>query len=127
MDFRLAKPVGEYLERKGLLGDCDVISVAGGVKNIRGPEDLHGEDNVLSQLKISADLHNICKVILSNHIDCGAYGGSSRFTSVEEERSFHIAEMRRAKAVIHDLFPALQISIALGIIRGEEFEIEEME
>jgi hypothetical protein len=28
MDFRLGKPIKEYLQERGLLGDCDIVSIA---------------------------------------------------------------------------------------------------
>ncbi len=109
-----------------MLGDCDIISVAGAVKNIIGPEDLQSNHSILSQVKTSFELHKIYKVILSNHVDCGAYGGSDNFSSLEEEKSFHLTELRRAKTVMRSLFPQLEVETAIAIIRNDVFEVEEV-
>ena len=50
IDFRLGKKIKSYMEERGLLGDCDIVSVAGGVKNT---------DFILEQIGISANLHHI--------------------------------------------------------------------
>lgn len=107
MDFRLGKPMKEYLEKENLIGDCDIVSIAGGTKDL---------NFVVSQLDISANLHGINNVIISNHTDCGAYGGSSKFASFEEEYEFHIQEMKKAKDVILGKLPSLKVKMLLGKI-----------
>src|SRR3989344_5207370 len=91
IDFRLQKDIIEYLKKNGWLGNCDIVSIAGGVKDI---------DYALSQLDISARLHNSQEAVLINHTDCGAYGGSKVFSSFEEEYKFHAGELKKAREII---------------------------
>lgn len=107
IDFRLGRPLKKYLEDQGILGDCDLVSAAGAVKN---------SEFILGQIDISFRLHQIKEVILINHTDCGAYGGSQNFASPEEERVFHIAEMKKAGDLIKNRFPTLKISLILAKI-----------
>ena len=126
MDFRLGKPMKEYLERNNLLGDCDIISVAGGVKSLLTPKNTSDRDFILSQIEISVNLHKIQEVIISNHTDCGAYGGSAKFNSFEEECEFHIQEMSKARELISDKYPNIEIKMALGKIElSGQIAIEE--
>lgn len=118
IDFRLQKSINDYLEKNGVLGDCDVVSIAGGVKNT---------GFLLEQLDISANLHNVQEAILVNHIDCGAYGGSGKFSSFEAERTFHAEELRKAKAQILAKYPSLIVKIVLAkIIPSREVSFEEI-
>ena len=109
IDFRLQKSIKDYLEREGLLGNCDIISVAGAVKN---------SSYLLEQLDISARLHNVQEVILINHLDCGAYGGSGAFVSLEEERKFHAEELKKTGELILVKYPSLKVKTALAKIQS---------
>lgn len=107
IDFRLQKSIKDYLELQGLLGNCDIVSVAGGVKN---------RDFLSGQLDISVNLHKVQEVMLINHTDCGAYGGSGKFSSFEEECAFHIEELKKAKFLILAKYPSLNVRNMLAKI-----------
>ena len=118
LDFRLGKAIKDYLERNGLLGDCDTVSIAGGVKN---------RDLILEQLEISVNLHNVQEAVLINHTDCGAYGGSKAFGSSEEEYKFHVEELKKAKEMILAKYPSLKVKMLLAKIQPSgEVEFEEI-
>jgi len=128
MDFRLAIPMKEFLAKEELLGTCDVVSVAGGVKDLISPDNPSDRDFILKQIDISANLHGAGQIIISNHTDCGAYGGSGKFASFNEERSFHTEEMKKAKAVIASKYPQLEIRMILGKISASgEVSLEEIQ
>jgi carbonic anhydrase len=109
MDFRLGKPIKEYLEKHGLLGDCDIVSIAGASKNLARPKQDTDLEFALRQIHTSAELHHIQKVILMNHTDCGAYGGR---TSPEDSESQHIADMRAAKQEIQTVVRVVNLALA---------------
>ena len=118
IDFRLGKPIKEYQEREGIMGNCDEPGAAGGVKDA---------DFVLRQLDISVRLHNPQEVILINHTDCGAYGGSKVFGSLEEEYKFHVEELKKAKEMILAKYPSLKVKMLLAKIQPSgEVEFEEI-
>jgi carbonic anhydrase len=118
IDFRIQKSVKQFMEEEKLVGDCDAVSVAGAVKNI---------EFLLGQIEISARLHKMKKVILANHTDCGAYGGSSKFNSAEEEKKFHIEEMEKAKTAILEKHPELLVKMLLvNILPSGQIEIEKI-
>jgi hypothetical protein len=68
---------------------------------------------LLKNIEISIKLHNSQKLILLNHIDCGAYGGSKIFKSHEEEITFHKKELKQAKIIAQEKFPLLGIKTFL--------------
>lgn len=126
MDFRLRKALGAFLVN--LPGDCDIISVAGAVKSLLSPENPSDRDFILKQIKISVELHGISEIILNNHTDCGAYGGSEKFNSFEEECEFQKEEMRKAKALILEKHPHLKVRMVLAKIQpSKEIVFEEIE
>lgn len=127
IDFRLAKSIKNYLEANNLLGDCDVLSVAGAIKSLISPNNPGDKDFILGQIDISVSLHQIKEVILVNHTDCGAYGGSSKFTFKKEEREFHVKEMQAAKEIILEKYPTLKIKMVLAEIMPDgNFELEKI-
>jgi carbonic anhydrase len=65
MDFRLQHFLNEWLVRRFGARNYDRVSWAGGVREFA---------IVQTQIQMSARLHNVRKVVLINHEDCGAYG-----------------------------------------------------
>lgn len=57
----------------------------------------------------SIHLHNISEVWLIDHIDCGAYGGSKAFDSVEVEKEFHKQKLEHAAKIVNEGFPTLKV------------------
>ena len=124
MDFRLQEPLNNFLKGKSLEGDYDIISVAGAVKPLLS---LETRAFILRQIKISVDLHGISEVILNAHTDCGAYGGSEKFSSFEQECEFQKREMRRAKTLILEKHPHLKVRMVLAKIQpSKEIVFEEV-
>lgn len=71
---------------------------------------------VLRQVEISNYLHQIKKVILINHEDCGAYGKEGTF-----ER--HKRDLEEAERKIEALFPHLDVATFYLSLKGEFQEI----
>ncbi len=119
IDFRLGKPIKEYLGKQGLLGDCDIVSIAGATQNLVSPKNPSDVDLVLRQIDIATRLHNIQKVILMNHTDCGAYGGRSAFSSQEEENTSHVGDMQKAASIITEKYPTIAVECILADIHED--------
>jgi carbonic anhydrase len=114
MDFRFMKGIREYLDAKGLTGDCDLVSVAGAAKNISNPSDPFEMPFVMKQIGLSHDLHHVKKVVLMNHLDCGAYGGTKAFTSPEDEKIKHMADLKAAGLAVKEKYPDVEVLLVLG-------------
>lgn len=95
IDFRLQKPLNDWLGRHFGLSDYDRVSLAGGVFDFY---------TILKQVEISDRLHKVKKVILINHEDCGAYGNEGT-----PERHAH--DLHEAERKIEALFPHLDVEI----------------
>ncbi len=93
IDFRLQEAINKWIGENFALKTFDRVAFAGGVKNL---------DIILSQIDIAVRLHQINKVILVNHEDCGAYGEAGT-----PEK--HSEDLRTAKEKIKEIYPELKV------------------
>lgn len=103
------KPALQELSEKLNLKNIDVISVAGGAKNLSSPEKPEYRNFILQQIDASVRLHGAKRVILMTHSDCGAYGGLAAFGGKEDaEFQKHEKELQSAKTLAEARFPDLK-------------------
>jgi len=119
IDFRLTGAIQQLLHDEQIADDCDVVAVAGAAKAIADPLKPAHRETVLDQIEIAIKLHRICRVLLVNHTDCGAYGGAEAFASPAAERGAHATDLQRARSLVAERFPALEIDLHLARI-GED-------
>ena len=120
IDYRFWPHVLPILKKE--YGAFDLIEVAGASKNLASPEKSSDRDYIIENIKTSLDLHHTKTIILTNHIDCGAYGGSKKFESRDQEVLFHAEELKKAKKIIKKHFPRHRV-IALFISRDDKDNI----
>lgn len=93
IDFRFQKYIRNWLDKNLAEKTFDYVAFAGGSKEL---------DIILTQLKISVDLHTINQVILMNHEECGAYGAESTPEN-------HARDLKKAKETILEKYPHLEV------------------
>ena len=107
MDFRFH----QYLVRSlDTLLDLDEFSydyrgVLGGSKAIIDPI---ARRQMFKSIDLAVKKHDISIILLADHIDCGAYGGSMKHKSEEEEEKFHLDQLRKAKHILMKRYPQLK-------------------
>jgi carbonic anhydrase len=102
IDFRFWRETLEFIEKELGLSSFDFPSLPGAAKAINEVNDL-----ALGCISVPCDLHHAKKIIIINHQDCGAYGGSSKFNGDSEaEQKFHEEELQKAKNIILTKYPA---------------------
>jgi len=116
IDFRLRRRLNEHLMGRFPQG-YDLISVAGGVKRLLadGPEN----NFVLEQLQTSHRLHKPRQIVLIQHEDCGAYGGSKAFSSFESEETFQKEQLAKAEQLLKKHFPSISVEKFLICLSGK--------
>ena len=65
------------------------------------------------------------KIVIVNHADCGAYGGSKEFKGDDEaEQKFHEGELQKAKEKILKYYPGKEVILAYAklVDGGENIE-----
>lgn len=122
MDFRLGPKMKEFMEQNNLMGDADLVSIAGSAKNLVSPET---KDFALRQIEISMALHGMRVVHLMNHTDCGAYGGKKVFEDDEAEYQKLTSDLKEAANIVKSKWPDLEVKLWLAHIDeiGEERKI----
>lgn len=108
IDFRFWRQTLEFIDKELGIKSFDFPSLPGAAKAIN---ECAGDNNISMQcVSVPCDLHQAKKLVIVNHQDCGAYGGSKVFNGGETaEENFHRAELIKAKTKILAKHPNLQI------------------
>lgn len=124
IDFRLHPELENLLKQEFRL-KFDYCAAAGAVKNLVKPEKDEDREFVLRQIEKSKKLHEIQKVVLVNHTDCGAYGGKQAFAAEDEENNAHKQDLKLAGQIIQENFPSLQVELFLAHLHplNEEWKV----
>ncbi|MEW6407961.1 MAG: carbonic anhydrase [Patescibacteria group bacterium] len=124
MDFRFKDATLEFLKHEMQLTDLDIIVLAGAAKNLAAPQDSFDFKVTLKQFELSSKLHQIKKMVLIDHQDCGAYGGSAVFETSKAEREVHVINLRKAGEVLRQKFPDKEIILFYAQIIEKEIKFE---
>ena len=108
IDFRFQKYIRDWLDKNLVNQTFDYVGFAGGVKDL---------PTILNQINISVKLHDVKKIILMNHEECGAYG-------VESTPQRHSSDLLKAKNEILKLYPNLNVQLYYLHLNGTFEEIK---
>lgn len=107
IDFRFWKETMEFIENGLKIKSFDFPSLPGSAKAVN---ESNGTDLAMQCVSVPCDLHHVRKIVIVNHEDCGAYGGSGKFSGDQEaEQKFHEEELKRAKEKILAKYPDKEI------------------
>jgi carbonic anhydrase len=123
IDFRLHKAVHEFLKAEGLEGQYDYITEPGvQLTLVRRHSDIRNFHNLTERIAKSQRLHDIKRIILIAHTDCGAYRdflAKSQKLGVPEIRL-----LRHHLAVAVDelkaIFPNLPAECYIAYMQGDK-------
>ena len=91
----------------------DLVRIAGGAKWLASDDEVK-RNFLLDEIKTSCRLHGTKKVVLTLHLDCGAYGGSAAFQGdSEKEIEHHRAALKRAAALVSETLPGVGVECFL--------------
>ena len=110
MDFRFINDENDHMIEKGYNVNFDAFVLAGvsiGINQTKYPE---WAKTLFDHIEISKSLHHVQKVVLFDHLDCGAYKTfCPGFKTEEEERELHVKELKIAAEKIRAKFPDLKV------------------
>lgn len=116
IDFRFFDKVAEHIKRAGLSGKFDHVIAAGAELGpvVDFPPDprLHWQQFFLEHLALARELHNIKRVLVLGHRDCGAYRKFKLLPenpTPDEERAAHAAQANRLEALVKRFHPTLAV------------------
>jgi len=62
---------------------------------------------VFQALEITIDRLGATGLVIADHVDCRACGGSERHGSPQDEERFHLDQLRQARQVVKEAYPGL--------------------
>jgi len=95
----------------------DLVKIAGGAKALAGDASPE-RDFVLGQIKTSVRLHGTKRIALILHRDCGAYGGSKKFSDEAAEKNQQANQLFIAKQFLTNEAPGIPIDIYFADFDG---------
>jgi carbonic anhydrase len=117
-DDRFTLMVQKFLKRLKL-ERVDTIRVAGGGRALASPDGEPEKTFLLDQLRLSRKLHDVERVILIAHSDCGACGGLARFNHhAATEAEHHRVELSGAAACVRSAFPEVEVECFFADFNG---------
>lgn len=122
IDFRFWRETLEFVEKELDIKTFDFPSLPGSAKAIN--ECFQNSDLAFQCIGIPMSLHHAKKVVIVNHEDCGAYGGSKAFGDQKEEQSFHEKELKKAKNKLEDKYPGKEYILIYARLDDEKENIE---
>ncbi len=123
IDFRFWKDTAQFIEKELGIKSYDFPKLPGAAKAIN--ECKSDSDIPMSCIDVPCRLHHVNKIVIVNHADCGAYGGSEKFNAdVQAEQKFHEAELRKAKEKLLARYPEKEIILLYAklVDNGENVE-----
>ncbi|MCF6157820.1 MAG: hypothetical protein E3K32_04455 [wastewater metagenome] len=117
IDYRFAVANQEFINNTlGLKDHYDHISIPGSIYNLINQET---RSLLFSRFTSSMRHHLIKRVVIIGHKDCGGYGGSSAFGSEIAEHEYLCTDLRRARALIIEKYPTLDVDLFLESLHHE--------
>ena len=123
IDFRFWKETMKFVEEELGIKVYDFPKLPGAAKAIN--DCLSEVDVAMKCIGIPCDLHNAQKIVIVNHADCGAYGGSKQFNGDDKaEQKFHEGELQKAKEKILAQYPGKEVILAYAKLVDDEENVE---
>jgi len=115
IDPRFQNLTYNYLKKKKLTGKYSAFTIAGAAVGVTHNKFKQWHKTFYDNLATSIQLHQIEKLIVINHKDCGAAkiaNGKKEFTSVDEKK-IHQESFLKIKKQIKKKFPKLKVELNL--------------
>ena len=108
VDFRYIDAILVFAKKRFGIRACDVKKDPGGVKAMLDSKP-EIRKSIITNVQLIRERHDVRTLVLVNHQDCAAYGGSKRFTSLKAEAAFHVEQLLKARAILKSKSPSLNI------------------
>jgi carbonic anhydrase len=123
IDFRFWKETMKFVEEEMGIESYDFPKMPGAAKAVN---DCQNEVDVpMMCIGVPCDLHHVKKIVIVNHSDCGAYGGSAQFNGDDDaEQRFHEGELKKAKEKILKYYPGKEVVLVYAKLVDDGENIE---
>tara|TARA_B100000401_G_C52200670_1_gene436720 strand:- start:87 stop:458 length:372 start_codon:yes stop_codon:yes gene_type:complete len=110
IDPRFQPIVYNYLKKKKLMGKYSAFTIAGSALGVTANRFKKWHKVFWENFDMSVKLHNIKKLIVINHRDCGAakiINGKKEFSSINESK-VHKASFQKLKKIFKKKIPKIK-------------------
>ena len=126
MDPRFQPIVYNYLKKKKLNGKYSAFTIAGSAIGVTANKFKKWQKSFWDNFNTSIKLHDIKKLIVINHRDCGAakiINRKKEFTRINETK-IHRNSFQKIKKIFKKKYPKLKIELKLISLKSkvEKFE-----
>ena len=121
MDPRFQNLVNNYLKKQKLSGKYSAFTIAGAAVGVTHNKFKKWHKTFYDNLSTSIKLHQIEKLIVINHKDCGAakiVNGKKAF-NITNEQKIHKESFSKLKKEIKKKFPKLKVELNLMSLKGK--------
>ena len=115
IDPRFQSIVYNYLKKKKLAGKYSAFTIAGSAIGVTANKFKRWHKTFWDNFDTSVKLHNIKKLIVINHRDCGAakiVNGKKEFSSINETK-VHKTSFQKLKKIFKKKYPKFKIELIL--------------
>ena len=115
IDPRFQPIVYNYLKKKKLTGKYSYFTIAGSALGVTANKFKNWHKVFWDNFETSVKLHNIKKLIVINHRDCGAakiINGKKDFTNINET-NVHKNSFQKIKKIFRKKYPKLSIELKI--------------
>jgi len=115
IDPRFQPIVYNYLKKKKLIGKYSSFTIAGSAVGVTANRFKKWHKVFWENFDTSVKLHNIKKLIVINHQDCGAakiINGKKEFSTINETK-VHKTSFQKLKKIFKKKYPKLKIELKL--------------
>ena len=115
IDPRFQPIVYNYLKKKRLIGKYSSFTIAGSAVGVTANRFKKWHKVFWENFDMSVKLHNIKKLIVINHRDCGAakiINGKKEFSTVNETK-VHKTSFQKLKKIFKKKYPKLKIELKI--------------
>ena len=115
IDPRFQPIVYNYLKKKRLIGKYSSFTIAGSAVGVTANRFKKWHKVFWENFDMSVKLHNIKKLIVINHRDCGAakiINGKKEFSTINETK-VHKTSFQKLKKIFKKKYPRLKLELKL--------------
>jgi carbonic anhydrase len=120
IDPRFQPIVYNYLKRKKLNGKYSSFTIAGASLGVTATKFKRWHKTFWDNIDTSIKLHQIKKLIVINHRDCGAakiINGNKKFSSINETK-IHKDSFKKIKKLFKKKYPKLSIELNIILLNS---------
>jgi len=117
-DFRFKSAERGFAEAAGLRDDYDLIARPGAIRSLVAPRNEAARETTQQEIAMLWKLHGFTRVLMANHMSCGAYG--DLIAGGEEERALHERHLASAGREIERLGAGVRAEAYLVEVEGGE-------